>query len=103
LGLEQWYISQVIKGLTNEEKQSMVRMITDEFITSMSPQDRKDMVKIVLPHIVDRLMSGMTLGDRKELVETIVPLMIAQVGAAKTAVHDQKEKKAHVEEVKERH
>jgi hypothetical protein len=45
----------------------------------------------------------MTLGDRKELVETIVPLMIAQVGAAKTAVHDQKEKKAHVEEVKERH
>jgi hypothetical protein len=30
LGLEQWYISQIIKGLSKEEKQAMVKGITDE-------------------------------------------------------------------------
>lgn len=39
MGLEQWYATQFIKGLTKEEKLSMVRMITYEFMVSMSPQD----------------------------------------------------------------
>jgi hypothetical protein len=103
LGLEQWYVSQIIKGLNNEEKQTMVRMITNEFISSMSPQDRKDMVKIVLPDIVDRLMAGMTQDDRKELIGNIMPLMIAQLGNEKEPVHERKESKDHNEAGKEKH
>jgi hypothetical protein len=103
LGLEQWYVSQIIKGLNNEEKQTMVRMITNEFISSMSPQDRKDMVKIVLPDIVDRLMAGMTQDDRRELIGNIMPLMIAQLGDEKEPVHERKDGKDHNEAVKEKH
>jgi hypothetical protein len=100
LGIERWYVAQVIKGLTMEEKRSMVRMITDEFIMSMSPQDRKEMVKIVLPGIVDTLMSGMTMNDRKELIETVMPLMITQIGSMKVTAHDKKETKSHTGEDK---
>jgi hypothetical protein len=103
MGLEQWYISQVIKGLSKEEKQAMVKAITDEFIMSMSPPDRKELVKIVLPDMVERLMTGMTLSDRKELVEMIMPLMIAQMGTTEVAAHDKKVTKAPVEEAKGKH
>ena len=101
MGLEQWYATHLIKGLTKGEKLSMVRTITDEFITSMSPQDRKDMLRIVLPDIVDRLMSGMTSGDRKELVDAIMP-MIAQMGSAHGANHDKKEIKNRLEDKESR-
>ena len=57
----------LVKGLTKEEKQAMVRMMTDEFIASMSPQERKEMVKIVLPDIIQRLMTDTDFSDRKEL------------------------------------
>jgi Mg/Co/Ni transporter MgtE len=102
LGLEQWYISQIIKGLNNEERQSLVKMITDEFINSMSPQDRKDLVKVVLPDIVDRLMAGMNHDDRKDLIGTIMPLMIAQLGEQKGSAQDKKEVKAHPELAREK-
>ena len=103
MGIEQWYVSQIIKGLNNEERQSMVKMITDEFIASMSPQDRKDLVKIVLPDIVDRLMAGMTHNDRKELIGTIMPLMIAQLGEGKVVAHDNKDSKTVSDPAMERH
>ncbi len=95
MGIEQWYITQVIKGLNKEEKQSMVRMITDEFIMSMSPEDRKDMVKVVLPDIIDRLMAGMTPSDRTDLIKTIMPLMIAQIGSATEPYQGKKETRNH--------
>ena len=98
MGLEQWFITQVSRGLTKEEKRSMVRMITDEFIMSMSPEDRKDMVKIVLPEIMEQLMAGMAPSDRTELIKTVMPLMIAQMGPAKTTNHGKKEAKNHTED-----
>jgi len=101
LGIERWYVAQVIKGLTMEEKRSMVRMITDEFILSMSPQDRKEMIKTILPGIIDTLMSGMTMVDRKELIETVMPLMITQIGSMKVASHEKKEPKGHSGEDKQ--
>jgi hypothetical protein len=102
LGLEQWYISQILKGLTKEEKQTMVRTITDEFISSMSPQERKETVRIVLPDIVNRLMADMTFNDRKELVEMLMPLMVAQMGEVKAATREKKESKTNPEGPKER-
>jgi hypothetical protein len=90
LSLEQLYISHLVKGLTKDEKQAMVKMMTDEFIASMSPQERKEMVKIVLPDIVQRLMTGTTISDRKELAESIMTLLMSQTGEAKNA-HEKKE------------
>jgi hypothetical protein len=98
LGIERWYVDQVIKGLTLEEKRSMVRMITDEFILSMRPQERKEMIKTILPGIIDTLMSGMTMVDRKELIETVVPLMILQIGSMRVAPREKKEPKGHTGE-----
>ena len=102
MGLEQWYASQIIKGLNNEEKQSMVKMITDEFINSMSPQDRKELMKTVLPDIVDRLMAGMNHEDRKDLIGTIMPLMIAQLGGEKESARDKKETKPRPEPARDK-
>jgi hypothetical protein len=102
LGLEKWYVTQIIKGLSNDEKRSMVKMITDEFINSMSPQDRKELMKVVLPDIVDRLMAGMNHDDRKDLIGTIMPLMIAQLGEEKDSARVKKETKAHPEHAKDK-
>jgi hypothetical protein len=102
LGLERWYVSQIIKGLNNEERQSMVKMITEEFISSMNPQDRKELMKIVLPDIVDRLMAGMNHDDRKDLIGTIMPLMIAQLGEEKDSALDKKKTKAHPEPTRDK-
>jgi hypothetical protein len=87
----------MVKGLNSDEKQSMVRMITEEFISSMSPQERKEMVRMVLPDIVDRLMIGMTHDDRKELIGSIMPLMLAQLGNTKEEARDKRNSKAHPE------
>lgn len=102
MGLEQLYISHLVKGLTKDEKQAMVKMMTDEFIASMSPQERKEMVKIVLPDIIQRLMTGTTVSDRKELAESIMTLLMSQTGEAKTANHDKKESRPRGEDARER-
>jgi hypothetical protein len=83
LSLEQLYVSHLIKGLTNEEKQAMVKMTAHEFIASLNPKDRKELVKILLPDIVDRLVEGMSISDRKELVELIMTLMTVQTEKTK--------------------
>jgi hypothetical protein len=102
LGLERWYVSQIIRGLSNEEKQSLVRMITDEFIASMSAQDRKEMVRTVLPDIVDQLMAGMNHADRKELIGEIMPVMISQLGQTEGTAHEKRNGKADPEAGKEK-
>ncbi len=88
MNLERWYVSRIVNGLNNEEKRSMVRMITGEFISSMSPQERKDLVMVVLPDIVDQLMSGMTCEERKDLVKSVMPLMISRLGEGKKTGRD---------------
>jgi hypothetical protein len=103
LSLEQLYISHLIKGLTKEEKQAMVKMMTDEFIASLNPKDQKELVKILLPDIVDRLIEGMTISDRKELVELIMTLMTVPMGKTKNAARDNKENRSNGEDAKERH
>ena len=94
MGLEQLYISNIIRSLSKEEKLEIARTITDEFISSMSPQDRKEMVKMFLPDIIDRLMTDMPFHDRKELVEAVVPIMIAQISVQKEASSVKKEPKS---------
>ena len=90
MSLEQLYVSHLVKGLSKEEKQAMVKMMTDEFIASMSSNDRRELVKIVLPDIVDRMMAGTTISDRRELLELIMTLMSEQLGETKTSTHDKK-------------
>jgi hypothetical protein len=82
--------------MSKEEKMAMVKMMTDEFISSMSTDERKEMIKIILPDIAERLMVGTTAGDRKELVEFIMAQMMARMTETDTTVHDKKENKTHV-------
>ena len=102
MGLEQLYVSHLIKGLSKEEKQAMVKMITEEFIASMSSQDRKELVKILLPDIVDRLMVGTTAADREELVESILARITAHTGETKSTAHDRKGTRSHAEQAEEK-
>lgn len=96
MSLEQLYVHQLIKGLTKEEKQAMVKMMTDEFIASMGTEERKEMIKIILPDIAERLMAGTSADDRKELAQFIMAQMVAKMTETNTPVRDKKENKNHV-------
>jgi hypothetical protein len=96
LSLEQLYVRTLIKGLTKGEKQAMVKMMTDEFINSMSADERKEMIKIILPDIAEKLMVGTTADDRKELVEFIMAQMVTKMTGTNSTVRDKRENKNQV-------
>lgn len=70
--------------------------MTDEFIASMGTEERKEMIKIILPDIAERLMAGTSADDRKELAQFIMAQMVAKMTETNTPVRDKKENKNHV-------
>lgn len=78
LGLE-WYIKGILGGMSREEKQSMMVKMVDGFFSSMTPEEKKELMKQMMPRMMEKIIEGMTRRDKQELISTIMPAIMSQM------------------------
>jgi hypothetical protein len=79
LGLKEWYMKRMVRGMSSEEKQSMMEKMMDEFFASMTSEERKELMKQMMPKMLEKIMEGMTAEDKQELMGSMMPAMMSQM------------------------
>ena len=69
----------MVKGMSKEEKQSMMVKMMDMFFGSMTSEEKKEFMKQMMPKMMDKLMEGMTTEDKQELMSSTMPAMMSQM------------------------
>jgi len=73
----------LVKGMSREEKQSMMGKMTDEFFASMTSEEKKELMKQMMPKMMEKMMEGMTAEDKQELMSSMMPTMLSQMFGGK--------------------
>jgi len=81
MGLKEWYMKRMVRGMSREEKQSMMEKMMDEFFASMTSEDKKELMKQMMPKMMEKMMEGMTAEDKQELMGSMMPSMMTQMFA----------------------
>jgi len=77
--MKEWYMDRTVKGMSAQEKKSMVSTMMDKFFDSMSAEEKKEMMSDMMPKMMDRMFEGMSRQDKMELMGTMMPKMMAQM------------------------
>ncbi|MCP8312835.1 MAG: hypothetical protein H3Z53_00455 [archaeon] len=72
-------MKRMVKGMSREEKQSMMAKMMDEFFASMTSEEKKDLMKQMMPKMMEKMMEGMTVKDKQELMGSMMPAMMSQM------------------------
>jgi len=62
----------VIRGMDKPERERMIALMLDEFLHSMTMEERKEMMARFIPEIVSRVMEGVSPEDRKTVLEAVI-------------------------------
>jgi hypothetical protein len=62
----------VIHRMDKQERERLVELMLDEFLRTMSLDDRKEMMMKFIPDIVSRVMEGVSPEDRKLVMEAAI-------------------------------
>jgi len=79
LGLKEWYMKRVVRGMSKEEKQSIMCEMMDEFFANMTSEEKKELMKQMMLKMMEKIMDGMTTEDKQELMGPMMPAMMAQI------------------------
>jgi len=79
LGLKEWYMKRMVRGMSREEKQSMMEKMMGEFFASMTSEEKKELMKQMMPKMMEKMMEGMTVEDKQELMGSMMPAMMSQM------------------------
>jgi len=72
-------MKRVVKGMSREEKQSMMVKMMDMFFGSMGSEEKKEFMKQMMPKMMEKMMEGMTAEDKQELMSSMMPTMMSQM------------------------
>ncbi len=62
----------VIRGMDKQERERIIALMLDEFLHSMTMEERKEMMAKFIPEIVSRVMEGVSPEDRKTVLEAVI-------------------------------
>jgi len=79
LGLKEWYMKRMVRGMTSEEKQSMMEKMMDEFFASMTSEQKKELMEKMMLKMTEKMMEGMTSEDKQELMASMMPAVMSQM------------------------
>ena len=72
-------MKRMVRGMSREEKQSMMEKMMDEFFASMTSEDKKELMKQMMPKMMEKMMEGMSTEDKQELMGSMMPAMMSQM------------------------
>ena len=79
MGLREWFMRRTVKGMSSEEKESMMGKMMDEFFASMTSEEKKELMAKMMPEMMEKMLEGMTAEDRQELMGSLMPAMMSQM------------------------
>ncbi len=72
-------MKRTIRKMDTEEKKSMMKNIADEFLGSMTLEERKELMQQLMPQMMEKIMEGLTMEDRQQLMSSMMPTMMSQM------------------------
>lgn len=72
-------MKRTIRKMSKEEKQKMMDKMMDEFFSSMSAEEKKEMMKNMMPKMMDKMFEGMSSEDRGEMMASMMPKMMSSM------------------------
>jgi len=83
MSLTEVIAKELIQSMSREERQHFVDILLNDFLAMMSPEEKKEMMRRVLPQIIGETMKDMTAHERRQTVSEVVTLM--ESGTARTS------------------
>jgi hypothetical protein len=80
MSLTETIAKELIQSMSKEERQHFVDLLLEDFLVIMSPLEKKDMMRRVLPQIIDGTMKDMTIQEKEQMVDEVVSLMRSNLG-----------------------
>jgi hypothetical protein len=65
-------VKDVIRRMDKQERERLVELMLDEFLITMTLDERKEMMIRFIPDIVSRVMEGVSPEDRKLVMEAAI-------------------------------
>ena len=72
-------MKQVVKGMDTEEKRSVMDKMMNEFFTSMTPEEKKELVQEMMPKMTEKMFEGLDVEDKQVLFSSMVPTFMIQM------------------------
>lgn len=79
MSLTEVIAKELIQSMSREERQHFVDILLNDFLAMMSPEEKKEMMRRVLPQIIGETMKDMTAHERRQMVSEAVNLMESTV------------------------
>jgi len=83
LGVREWFMDQMIRGMSKDEKKEMIRetmpKMMQRMFEGMSSEDKQDLMVEMMSTIVSQVFSGITPEDKKNLMSGIMSKMMKRV------------------------
>lgn len=71
--LSEQIAERMLDGMDVEEKKQLVIKLSDHLVSSLGPDDRKDLVVKLMPVVMERMFEGMDPQEKKALVRSLMP------------------------------
>lgn len=79
MGIKGWFMKRTVRGMSGEEKESMMEKMMEEFFAGMTSEEKKGLLQQMMPQMMENMMKGLTSKDRQELMGSMMPSMMAQM------------------------
>ncbi|MCP8316041.1 MAG: hypothetical protein H3Z51_04150 [archaeon] len=83
LGVREWFMDQMIRGMSKDEKKEMMRetmpKMMQRMFEGMSSEDKQDLMVEMMSTMMSQMFSGITLDDKRNLISGIMSKMMKQI------------------------
>jgi hypothetical protein len=81
VALTEWFVKQAIGAMSKEDKERAIVLAANELISSLDVEDRKKIIKELMPTVLDGMMKEMSADDKKEIMQALMPALMMQMAA----------------------
>jgi Mg/Co/Ni transporter MgtE len=79
MGFMDWFAKRMIERMTPQERYDLASSTIKEMITSMPPEERKEVITRLVPDALKTILDGMTPEERRDVVGALMPTVLLQL------------------------
>jgi Mg/Co/Ni transporter MgtE len=73
MSLSEQLAERMIDGMDGDEKKDLIIKLGDHLVSSLGPEDRKDLMVRMFPNMVEKVLEGMDPEEKAALVRKVMP------------------------------
>ena len=82
MGMMDWFGKRMIRSMSPRERYDFIGMAIKEILSSMSPDEKRELMVRLIPEMSKSMLDGMTPEDRKMVVRELAPTILFQLSSS---------------------